>query len=183
MIAHEYGHHVQDQLGRPQQAPGRRAGRREQVGPFGAPGRLLRRRLGRHAVDTGLIEQLTQADVSSGLAAAAAIGDDRIQERDAGPGPSRDLDAWLVRAAAPLVFARLRQRQARRLRHLLRLDLTRRSSSRSSTARAGPAFTRARKPRPLLSRLAAACTPRLDRNDQRPPPPRWRKIPKADSGE
>ena len=78
-----------------------------------------------HAVDTGLIEELTQADINSGP--RRGRGDRRRPDpgEDAGPGQPGDLDARLVRAAPPLVLARLRDRQARRLRHVLRLDLDR----------------------------------------------------------
>ena len=37
-----------------------------------------------NAVSGGLIEQLTQEDVNEGLAAASAVGDDRIQEQTQG---------------------------------------------------------------------------------------------------
>jgi predicted metalloprotease len=103
VLAHEYGHHVQNLTGALDSA-------NRDTGPQGGQVRVELQAdcyaglwVG-NALDTGFIEELTRQDVADALDAAAAVGDDRIQQRAQGRvtpeswthGSSEQRRTWFV---------------------------------------------------------------------------------------
>ena len=104
VLAHEYGHHVQNLTGVLRSAD-------RDTGPQGGQVRVELQAdcyaglwVG-NALDTGFIEDLTRQDVADALDAAAPVGDDRIQERTQGRvipeswthGSAEQRQSWFVR--------------------------------------------------------------------------------------
>ena len=125
VIAHEYGHHVQDLLGYPAAAttaiPVRRASRSGPSSrPTASPGVWAN-----NAAGTGYLQPLTDAQIADALDAAQAVGDDRIQKETSGQvnpetwthGSSAQRQKWFTHG--------LPERRSSRLRHVQRRDLRR----------------------------------------------------------
>lgn len=80
VIAHEYGHHVQNLTGVLSRNRDRDSGPRSNAVRVELQADCYGGAWAAGAVRTGFIEPLTEASIADGLDAAASIGDDRIQE-------------------------------------------------------------------------------------------------------
>ena len=135
VLAHEYGHHVQDLTGVLDRVRGNSQGPGERIGPPGAAGGLLRGRLDRACRG----HRLSDEDHRSGRrrrARCRGCGRRRSDpERVPGTCEPGNLDPWILGGTAALVPDGLHHRGPERLRHVLRADLVMRLKSAGVTGR------------------------------------------------
>jgi uncharacterized protein len=81
VIAHEYGHHVENLMGVLERSRDGTTGRESSAVRVELMADCLAGMWAEDAERTDVIEDLTEADIRDGLDAAAAVGDDRIQEQ------------------------------------------------------------------------------------------------------